>query len=56
MDDLRSRMDKVLWFLAYRVEVLRLSRDIGKQTKETMEGRQREFMLREQLKTILASE
>jgi ATP-dependent Lon protease len=50
--DLRQRLDKVLWFLAYRLEVLRLSRDIGQQTKETMEGRQREYLLREQLKTI----
>ena len=46
------RLDRVLWRLAYRLEVLRLSADIGKRTRETMEGRQREFMLREQLKTI----
>lgn len=50
--DLRRRLDLVLWRLAYRLEVLRLSRDIGKRTQATMEGRQREFMLREQLKTI----
>jgi ATP-dependent Lon protease len=50
--DLRSRLDKILWLLAYRIEVLRLSRDIGRQTRETMEGRQREYMLREQLKAI----
>ena len=46
------RLDRVLWRLAYRLEVLRLSVDIGKRTRETMEGRQREFMLREQLKAI----
>jgi ATP-dependent Lon protease len=46
------RLDRVLWLLAYRLEVLRLSRDIGQQTKETMESRQREYVLREQLKTI----
>jgi ATP-dependent Lon protease len=50
--DLRTRLDRVLWRLAYRLEVLRLSHDIGQQTRATMEGRQREFLLREQLKTI----
>ena len=49
---LLPRLDSVLWRLAYRLEVLRLSADIGKRTRETMEGRQREFMLREQLKAI----
>ena len=46
------RLNRVLWRLAYRLEVLRLSADIGKRTRETMGGRQREFMLREQLKAI----
>jgi ATP-dependent Lon protease len=32
--------------------VLRLSRDIGQQTQQTMEGRQREYLLREQLRAI----
>jgi len=50
--DLRARLDSVLWRLAYRLEVLRLSTDIGNRTRQTMEGRQREFMLREQLKQI----
>jgi ATP-dependent Lon protease len=50
--DLRARLDKVLWRLAYRVEVLRLSHDLGKQTHDAMAGRQREHMLREQLRTI----
>ncbi len=50
--DLPARLDRVLWRLAYRLEVLRLSADIGKRTQETMAGRQREFMLREQLKAI----
>jgi ATP-dependent Lon protease len=49
---LLARLDRVLWRLAYRLEVLRLSADIGKRTRETMAGRQREFMLREQLKAI----
>ncbi|WP_428313268.1 endopeptidase La [Hydrocarboniphaga sp.] len=50
--DILKRLQKLQWLLAHRVEVLRLSRDIGQQTKDTMEKRQREFMLREQLKTI----
>jgi len=50
--DLRERLDKVLSMLSYRIEVLRLSRDIGQQTQQTMEGRQREFLLREQLRAI----
>ena len=50
--DLRERLDGVLWRLSYRLEVLRLSADIGNRTRQTMEGRQREFMLREQLKQI----
>src|SRR6185295_3347104 len=37
---------------SYRLEVLRLSRKISDQTKETLDDRQREFLLREQLKTI----
>ncbi len=49
---LLPRLDRVLWLLAYRLQVLRLSADIGKRTRETMEGRQREFILREQLKAI----
>ncbi len=50
--DLRARLDKVLWYLAYRFEVLRLSHDLGKQTQEAMAGRQREHMLREQMRAI----
>src|SRR5215468_1918541 len=52
INDPRERLDRVIWYLAHRLEVLRLSHDIVKRTRETMEGRQREFMLREQLRTI----
>src|SRR5579872_1033444 len=50
--DPKARLDRVLWFLAYRLEVLRLSHDIGQRTRESIEGRNREHLLREQLKTI----
>jgi ATP-dependent Lon protease len=50
--DLRSRLGKVLAFLVHLVEVLRISHDIDQQTKERFEDRQREVLLREQLKTI----
>jgi ATP-dependent Lon protease len=52
--DLQKRLEKVLGFLIHRIEVLRLSQQISQQTKERMDDRQREFMLREQLKTIQA--
>ena len=50
--DLQARLDKVLELLAHRIEVLKLSREIGEQTKDAVEGRQREHLLREQLRTI----
>ena len=50
--DVRARLDKVLAALGHRLEVLRLSRDIGEQTKETMADQQREYFLRQQMKTI----
>jgi ATP-dependent Lon protease len=50
--DVLLRLKRVSDLLSHRIEVLRLSRQIGQQTKETVEGRQREFLLREQLKTI----
>ncbi len=50
--ELLPRLDRVISRLAYRLEVLRLSHDIGQQTRAAMEGRQREFLLREQLKAI----
>ncbi|MCO6412476.1 MAG: endopeptidase La [Thiogranum sp.] len=50
--DLQARLDKILEKLTHRLEVMRLSDQIGKQTKAAMDERQREFLLREQLKTI----
>ncbi len=50
--DVQMRLDRVLAFMAARIDVLRLSREIGEQTQGRLEGRQREALLREQLKTI----
>lgn len=50
--DLLERLDKVGSLLAQRIEVLRISRDIRERTREAMDERQREFLLREQLRAI----
>jgi ATP-dependent Lon protease len=50
--DLTLRMEKVSRHLAERIEVLRLSNEIGQQTKATFDQRQREAILREQMATI----
>jgi ATP-dependent Lon protease len=50
--DLAARMDKVSRMLAQRIEILRLSNEIGQQTKAALDKRQREALLREQMATI----
>ena len=45
-------MDKVSKVLAHRIEVLRLSQEIGRQTKAALDERQREVLLREQMAAI----
>ncbi|MFC7395768.1 endopeptidase La [Chelatococcus sp. GCM10030263] len=50
--DLRARMGKVARILAQRLEVLRLSQEIGRQTKASLDERQREVLLREQMAAI----
>ena len=50
--DLGQRMDKVLGFLAKRVEVMRLSKEIGDKTRKEFDERQREHVLREQMRQI----
>jgi len=50
--DVSARMDKVSRLLAHRIEVLRLSREIGRQTKAALDERQREVLLREQMAAI----
>ncbi len=50
--DITARMDKVLRLLAQRIEILRLSQEIGRQTKASLDERQREVLLREQMAAI----
>jgi ATP-dependent Lon protease len=50
--DVVVRMEKVSRFLAQRIEVLRLSAEISKQTKAALDERQREVLLREQMAAI----
>jgi ATP-dependent Lon protease len=50
--DLSARMDKVSRVLAQRIEVLRLSQEISKQTRASLDERQREVLLREQMAAI----
>jgi ATP-dependent Lon protease len=50
--DIASRMDKVARHLSQRIEVLRISREIGRQTKASLDGRQRQAILREQMAAI----
>jgi ATP-dependent Lon protease len=50
--ELRARLDKVLALLSERVGVLRISKEIGDKTKKEFDERQREHVLREQLRQI----
>jgi len=50
--DVAARIDKVSALLERRLEVLRLSQEIGRQTKAALDERQREVLLREQLAAI----
>ncbi len=50
--ELTARMDKVARLLAQRLEVLRLTNEIGRQAKASIDERQREIILREQMAAI----
>ena len=50
--EIKDRLEKVATHLTKRVEVLRLSRQIEQQTKEAIDDRQREILLREQMRQI----
>jgi len=48
--NLRARLDRVIDMLVHRIEVLNLSRDIDQRTKASIGQREREFLLREQIR------
>ena len=50
--DLRTRLDRVLAHLARRIEVLKVSRQIDERTREALDERQKEAILRERLRQI----
>jgi ATP-dependent Lon protease len=50
--DIKQRLDKVLIMLVQRIEVLKLSKEIGEQTQQSLSSQQREHVLREQLRQI----
>ena len=50
--DLKLRLDKVLVLLAQRLEVLKITKDISEQTSAALGERQREAVLREQLRQL----
>jgi ATP-dependent Lon protease len=50
--DVKQRLDKVLVMLVQRIEVLKLSKEIGEQTQQSLSSQQREHILREQLRQI----
>lgn len=50
--DITVRLDRVSRILARRLEVLRLTAEIGRQTRASLDQRQREVLLREQMAAI----
>jgi ATP-dependent Lon protease len=50
--DVKQRLDKVLSLINQRIQVLRLSKEIGEQTQQSLSSQQRQHILREQLRQI----
>jgi ATP-dependent Lon protease len=50
--DIKDRLDKVMKLLAHRVEVLKITKDISEQTEVAFGERQREAVLREQMRQL----
>jgi len=50
--DVAARTEKASRILAHHIEVLRMSQEIGRQTKAALDERQREVLLREQMAAI----
>ncbi|MGN6527167.1 MAG: endopeptidase La [Burkholderiaceae bacterium] len=49
---LADRLRSLLSLVARRIQVLRLSQEIGERTRQQLDDRQRRFLLKEQLRTI----
>jgi ATP-dependent Lon protease len=54
MPDLTERLDKLIALLGRRIEILKITRDIDRQTAASFSHRQREAVLREQVRQIQA--
>ena len=52
LSDLRVRLDRVTELLSHRIEVMKLQRQIESNTREAIDDRQKEFVLREQMRQI----
>jgi ATP-dependent Lon protease len=50
--DVKERLDKTIQLLGQRLQVLRISKEIGEQTQESLGAQQRQHILREQLRQI----
>ena len=50
--ELGPRLDRVSRLLAHRIEILRLSAEIGRETRASLDARNREVLLREQMAAI----
>ena len=50
--DIGARLERVSRLLAHRIEILRLSQEIGRETKASLDARNREVLLREQMAAI----
>ena len=50
--DIGARLQRVSRLLAHRIEILRLSQEIGRETKASIDARNREVLLREQMAAI----
>ena len=50
--DLQARLDKAIKILAHRVEVLKITKDVTEQTQTALSERQREAVLREQIRQL----
>lgn len=52
LTELRARLDRVTELLSHRIEVMKLQRQIESNTREAIDERQKEILLREQMRQI----